>query len=330
MDRIGAEELSGLQDLPDLNPQLLEALRRAMAVHVNDRTSSASRFATELEAALDGASSRRLLEPAPVEPPKPETAREQVAAQLQSISRRQSRWPWPQGLLTLSIALLVWQLLPAIDHQPALALSDTTPDSSWSARQATRPQPADAAAARLPPQRTVPAGLVRQQERRVTIPAFAISEAPVSVAAFRRFVEQTEYRNSRWAAHPCRNPAGSNIANWQAPGRAQSEEDAVVCVDWQDARAYADWLSAASHRHFRLPTLAEWYRHLAEGKEHTGAAERVWSCSGTQDPVASLRCLDHAGPDTAVHLLNRLGQSGVVSAAARASDLGFYLVEELD
>ena len=41
------------------------------------------------------------------------------------------------------------------------------------------------------------------------------------------------------------------------------EDDPVVCISWQDAKAYADWLSRQTGEHYRLPTQQEWM-HVAQ------------------------------------------------------------------
>ncbi|WP_341915893.1 formylglycine-generating enzyme family protein [Ferrovibrio terrae] len=50
-------------------------------------------------------------------------------------------------------------------------------------------------------------------------------------------------------------PAGDA---WRNPGIQQTEQDPVVCVSWQEARAYADWLSKRTGQVYRLPTESEW------------------------------------------------------------------------
>jgi formylglycine-generating enzyme len=46
--------------------------------------------------------------------------------------------------------------------------------------------------------------------------------------------------------------------NWHSPGFPQTGRDPVVCVSWDDARAYVVWLSAKTGHVYRLPTEAEW------------------------------------------------------------------------
>ena len=41
-------------------------------------------------------------------------------------------------------------------------------------------------------------------------------------------------------------------------GLSAGDDEAVVCVSWEDATAYCRWLSEKTGRHFRLPTEAEW------------------------------------------------------------------------
>lgn len=46
--------------------------------------------------------------------------------------------------------------------------------------------------------------------------------------------------------------------NWESPGYPQSGQHPVVCVSWDDAKAYVKWLSAKTGRNYRLLSEAEW------------------------------------------------------------------------
>ena len=70
-------------------------------------------------------------------------------------------------------------------------------------------------------------------------PAHRVSIAPFVLGRF--VVTVGEYRAFRLEHAPHEDP--------QLP---------VVNVDWNDARAYCDWLSATLGKHFRLPSEAEW------------------------------------------------------------------------
>lgn len=50
---------------------------------------------------------------------------------------------------------------------------------------------------------------------------------------------------------------------WNDPGFEQGGNHPVVCVGFEDARAYAAWLSRRSGKTYRLPTLQEW-RHASQ------------------------------------------------------------------
>ena len=51
--------------------------------------------------------------------------------------------------------------------------------------------------------------------------------------------------------------------DWQNPGYIQTKRHPVVCVSWNEAQAYAGWLSLETGRQYRLPTAAEWDRGAA-------------------------------------------------------------------
>ena len=46
--------------------------------------------------------------------------------------------------------------------------------------------------------------------------------------------------------------------SWRDPGFKQTDGDPVVCVSWEDAKAYVEWLSGRTGKGYRLMSEAEW------------------------------------------------------------------------
>ena len=102
--------------------------------------------------------------------------------------------------------------------------------------------------------------------REVCVADFNMGRLEVTVGAFRKFVAATRYKTEAESGGGCQeyqiprytwleNPE----RNWQTPGSKQKDEEPVVCVSWNDARAFADWLSKVNPgRSFRLASEAEW------------------------------------------------------------------------
>jgi formylglycine-generating enzyme required for sulfatase activity len=92
---------------------------------------------------------------------------------------------------------------------------------------------------------------------------FALARREVSVGQFRAFVEATGYRTEAEKGGGCYVWDGSQWGkdskrNWRSPGFEQGEDHPVVCVSWNDARAYVGWLGKETGQTYRLPSEAEW------------------------------------------------------------------------
>lgn len=109
---------------------------------------------------------------------------------------------------------------------------------------------------------------------------FALARSEVSVAEFRRFVGESGYRSDpeRTGASSVYDERTGRIVkreavNWQNDyqgGRAKSAEP-VVHVSWNDAAAYAAWLSKVTGKSYRLPSEAEFEFAL-----RAGSRSRYW------------------------------------------------------
>ena len=100
-----------------------------------------------------------------------------------------------------------------------------------------------------------------EDQRAVTIgKPFAVGRFAVTRAEFAAFAATTgheqavdtgcyAYTGSEWKHHDARD--------WRQPGFAQNDRHPVVCVDWKQATAYAEWLKTTTGRGYRLLSEAE-------------------------------------------------------------------------
>ncbi len=103
----------------------------------------------------------------------------------------------------------------------------------------------------------------------VTIAApFAIGVYEVTVAEFGRFVDETGYS----AGSSCRTYDSGADRDWRNPGFRQSGRHPVACVSWNDAQAYAAWLSRKTGEEYRLPSESQWEYAARAGT----SAARPW------------------------------------------------------
>jgi eukaryotic-like serine/threonine-protein kinase len=92
-----------------------------------------------------------------------------------------------------------------------------------------------------------------------------MGRTPVTVEEFQRFVQATGYRTEAEQGGGASVPLGGGLMNqqadasWRNPYFKQSGKDPVVCLSWNDAKAFIAWLNASeSTGIYRLPTEAEW------------------------------------------------------------------------
>jgi formylglycine-generating enzyme required for sulfatase activity/dienelactone hydrolase len=152
-------------------------------------------------------------------------------------------------------------------------------------------------------------------QHEVSLPSFAMGRYDVTRGEYAAFVRETGHSAGDGCGIDGFEWKKQVEKSWQNPGYNQTERDPVVCVSWQDAKAYIAWLngkvrqksSTSDDEPYRLPSESEW-----EYAARAGAGTRFWW--GDDDAAAS---------DRAWYKSNSNGQSHPVGLKL-ANAFGLY------
>jgi hypothetical protein len=87
--------------------------------------------------------------------------------------------------------------------------------------------------------------------------SFAIAVDEINRGAYARFAAASGRAPARCRASQSLLARFSSL-DWRNPGFAQGDDHPAVCISWDDAAAYARWLSQRTGAHYRLPSQQEW------------------------------------------------------------------------
>ncbi|MGE5343464.1 MAG: SUMF1/EgtB/PvdO family nonheme iron enzyme [Candidatus Omnitrophota bacterium] len=119
---------------------------------------------------------------------------------------------------------------------------------------------------------------------KIYLDGYWLGKTEVTVSQFRTFLNKTEYVTEAEQGDGAYSWNGIRYEkykiDWKYPGFEQKENYPVVCVSWNDAKEYCNWLSKKVGVSFTLPTEAQWEK----GARGTDGRKYPW---GNHAPYAN-------------------------------------------
>jgi formylglycine-generating enzyme required for sulfatase activity len=137
--------------------------------------------------------------------------------------------------------------------------------------------------------------------------SIAVGRFEVTRDQYAAFVDATGYKGSgRCFTFEQNLPKERENRSFLMPGYAQEGNHPAVCVSWNDAQAYADWLARTTGRSYRLPSEAEYeYAARAGGNarfaftddpadlcRYANGADQSAKTAGLPEDAAYMACRD--------------------------------------
>ena len=117
--------------------------------------------------------------------------------------------------------------------------------------------------------------------------SFAVGKYPITVGEFARFAAETGYDAGDSCYTSESGPQPRSGRSWRQPSFPQTADHPAVCLNWNDAQAYAAWLTKKTGHDYRLLSEAEY-----EYVNRAGSQTSYW---WGEDPAAA--CLNANGAD---------------------------------
>ena len=124
----------------------------------------------------------------------------------------------------------------------------------------------------------------RPQHQVVFKEGFYMQTTEVTVGQWQAFIDDARYETEAEKGDGCWGMLNGNLGthkelNWKSPGFSQENDHPVVCISWNDAKKFIEWLSGKDERKYALPSEAQW-EYAARAQSTTAFANGGMTESG--------------------------------------------------